>query len=92
LDPATDESTPFEIFVGIFLVLCGAAFVTIGMHLWKWSHETETKLPLLQRWRWWLGLFFSLVLLLAVDMVSYALLPLSLVAPFGAAPIFISAV
>ena len=89
---ATSQGLPATaVAFGLCFVLAGTTSVAVGLHLWKWSHETEAELPLLRRKKWWLGLFFGCILLLICDTISYALLPLSLIAPFGGLPILISA-
>jgi len=84
------QVTPIQTAMGIILVVLGGTGNAVGMNLWKWSHETETHLPLLQRWRFWLGTFFALILLFTCDALSYAVLPLALIAPFGGLPIIAS--
>lgn len=78
--------------LALILVILGTIGSAVGAHLMKWSHETETHLPWHKRWRLWLGFFFALILLFACDAWSFAVLPLSLIAPFGGLPIVISAV
>ena len=89
--PAPPLTTPpGKIVIGILLVVLGSLCVSIGFHFWKWSHEVEAGVPLLRRWRWWVGLVSSMLAPLGCDAASYALLPLALIAPFGALPILFS--
>jgi hypothetical protein len=81
-----------KMVLGITFVVLGTISSAVGANLMKWSHETEEELPLLRRWRLWLGLFCALILLFVCDAVSYGVLPLALIAPFGGFPIIISAV
>jgi len=78
--------------LGVFFVVLGTFFSAVGAHLMKWSHETETHLVWYCRWRLITGLFCALILLFLCDGVSYAVLPLAMIAPFGGFPIIISAV
>ena len=88
--PLAPPTPPGKIVIGIVLVVLGSLCVSVGFHFWKWSHEVEGDLPIWKRWRWWVGLVSSMLAPLGCDAASYALLPLALIAPFGALPILFS--
>ena len=86
------QTSPMGMALGMTLVVVGALSKTLGFQFWHYSHERESDRPIYCRKYWWVGLFFDMVVLLACDSFSYALLPLSFIAPFAGLSILFNAV
>lgn len=69
--------------VGIALVVLGSVSGGLGMNLIKRSSRFERDLPLIKRKCLLWGLFLSTVFNTCLDVVSFALTPLSVIAPLG---------
>jgi hypothetical protein len=69
--------------LGVALVIVGAISGGFGMNLIKASSKLEIALPWYYRKRLMLGLFLSTVFNTCLDLVSFALTPLSVIAPLG---------
>lgn len=68
---------------GVFLIVVGCLFASLGLVLMKSSSQKERHLPLRKRVRFFLGIVFLVITASAVDVVALAITPLSLVAPFS---------
>jgi drug/metabolite transporter (DMT)-like permease len=69
--------------LGLALVVTGCASSAIGLALVKLSSDRESALPFYRRWRAMIGLFFVAVVATALDVVSYSLVPLSIISMFA---------
>lgn len=71
-------------FVGVTLCICGCIFSSVGLILQKHSFNVgEEKLPLLRRWRWWLGCFCLLITGAVLDGIALMWTPLSIIGPLS---------
>jgi hypothetical protein len=78
--------------LGILLVIAGSISGGLGMNLIKRSARLETHLPTHKRKCLIIGLFLSTVFNTCLDLVSFALTPLSVIAPLGGVAIVAAAV
>lgn len=69
--------------LGIALVVVGSIFCGLGFNLVKRSSFTESDKPFYCRKWLILGVFLSTVVSTGLDLVSYALVPLTVIAPLG---------
>ena len=79
------------IWLGISLISLGCLSSAIGMLFMKWSADVEADLPLYKRRRWVLGFFFLVVNATAIDVLAFAITPLSMIAPFAGLTIVFTA-
>ena len=93
-DSAEDDDSPGLhsglVFVGILLACMGACTSGFGMNLMKASSRLEAHRPLHKRYRWILGASLACYVNTSLDIVAFALAPLSLIAPIGGLTIVVS--
>lgn len=77
--------------IGIGLVVLGSVSGGLGFNLISKSSRTEVDQPLWRRPLLATGLFLSTVVNTAMDLISYALVPLSTIAPLGGVAIVAAA-
>ena len=77
---------------GVSLVILGCISSSIGLLLMKRSADVEDTLPLYKRWRWALGFVFLVGNATIIDLIAFAITPLSLIAPFAALTMVFSVV
>merc|ERR1711865_865725 len=78
---------------GVCVCLLGSLFNTLGFVLQKWAHNWNMELPEDEKWQefsgllchplWWLGMVFIVVCGIPTDVVAFALLPQSVIAPLS---------
>lgn len=78
--------------VGILLVVAGSVSGGLGMNFIKRSALLETHLPAHKRKFLLVGLFLSTIFNTCLDLISFALTPLSVIAPLGGVAIVAAAV
>ena len=75
---------------GLSLQVVGCLFAATGLAFMKLSSERDGHMPMILRWRWWLGFLFLAILATAVEGVVLTLVPLTIVAPFAGLTILLS--
>lgn len=75
--------------IGVALATLSALISTVALLIMKRSADVEVGLPLMKRWRWWIGFIMNTTSELSLSTVALALAPLSIIAPvFGMTVIF----
>jgi len=77
--------------VGCLLVVISNFSTSIAFLLWRASGLQEKELPFLKRWRWWLGFLLLVPVLVLENVLSYALLPQSVISCFSGLSIVFTA-
>jgi len=86
-----DETSVSMYIMAIAIAVISNISTSAGFLLWKSSSTTEKDVPVCQRWRWWLGLFFLGPLLVVFNLLAYSLLEQSTIACFAGLSIVFSA-
>ena len=89
--PPAIPSGPSNWHLGIIIILCAQLSSSIGILFLKRSTDIETNLPVWKRWRLMLGLLNTVVILAITDTWAFAIMPLSMIAPFAGLTIVLTA-
>jgi len=85
-----ESSTSEIVYVGVLIAAFGEIFATIGMIFLKKADVLEGEKPLLRRRYFWKGLGLVLLNTMGCNTISYALCPLTLIAPLAALQVVLS--
>lgn len=69
--------------LGQLIAVVSCLSASLGLLFFKESADVEAHLPLIKRWRWFVGFGFILLNGLILDPITFALAPLSLIAPMA---------
>ena len=84
------DQQSFRLFLGVALVIYGCWNSALGMAFIKQSSDTEQHRRCICRPRFWIGTLILLGNSAVVDMMTFSLLPISMIAPFAGLTIVFS--
>ena len=79
-----------NVTLGLLLQVVGCTFAATGLAFMKLSTEKDGDMPMILRWRWWIGFLFLAILATVVEGFVLTLVPLTIVAPFAGLTILLS--